>query len=71
MKWTYVTDELPTEDRTYLCLVKTSKYMQGLQLVGFDPRSIPVGLNPWLTKREVIAWMWIPNNEEEVNDPVD
>lgn len=64
-RWTYVTDELPTEDRTYLCLVKTSKYMKGIQLVGFEPKNVPLGLNPWLTAREVIAWIWIPNIEGE------
>lgn len=62
MNWTYVEDGLPSEDRVYLCIVKTSKYMTGLQLVAFDPRFPDA---PWVTKREVVAWLWIPNNEKE------
>lgn len=62
----WITDRYPTQDRTYLCTVRRSPHMTGLQLVAYDPRY--EGQRGWCTKREVIAWTWIPDvyrGEEE------
>ena len=62
-KWTNVKDGLPTDEKLYLCEVKTSKYMRGLLLAYYGQR--PDGRYEWSTKREVVAWYPIPQRYEE------